>query len=208
MFTGLIEKTATVTSIDHHDDGGAHLSVALDIELQQGDSIALDGCCLTVDGCGDGRVSFALSHETQQRTTFTSLKRGQRLNVERPLRFGERLHGHLVTGHVDGVAEVVARQGSPTQGVTLSVAVPAGYDAQLLPKAAIALNGASLTIATVEKGAHGQVQSLSVCLIPETCRRTNLAVCMPRQLLNFESDVLGKYVTSSVAGWQRQTAGS
>ena len=203
MFTGLITGTTPVVALDRHADGSIHLSVApFGAQLHSGDSVALDGCCLTVTACEDKRVSFDLSYETLQRTTFATLKQGQLLNVELPLCLGDRVHGHLVSGHVDTVAEVLAVEGTPTHGLDLTVAVPCGYEAQLFPKASVTLNGVSLTIATVHKDSHGKPPAIKVCLIPETCQRTNLAALTPAQKVNFESDMLGKYISSSVAAWQ------
>ena len=200
LFTGLITGTTPVVALDHHTDGGWRLTVAaFGEQLQRGNSVALDGCCLTVAAGAAETISFDLSHATQQRTTFAVLKQGQLLNVELPLCLGERLHGHLVSGHVDAVAEVLALDGSPTCGLELTVAVPHGHEAQIFPQASVALNGVSLTIVAVHNDA--QAQAIKVCLIPETCQRTNLATLTPKQQVNFESDMLGKYVARSVATW-------
>lgn len=204
MFTGLITHTTPVVALERYADGGLRVAVAaFGEQLQRGDSVALDGCCLTVAACTAEKISFDLSYTTQQRTTFAALKQGQLLNVELPLCWGARLHGHLVSGHVDAVAEVVASAALPTAGLELTVAVPAGYEAQILSQASVALNGVSLTIAAVHNDARGKPQAIKVCLIPETCQRTNLAALQPTQQVNFESDMLGKYVTNSVANWQK-----
>ena len=198
LFTGLITSTTPVIALDHHTDGGLRLTVAaFGEQLRSGDSVALDGCCLTVAAYSAEKISFDLSHETQQRTTFATLKQRQLLNVELPLCLGDRLHGHLVSGHVDAVAEVLAIDGSPTRGLELTVAVPHGYEAQIVTQASVALNGVSLTIAAV----HNDALAIKVCLIPETCQRTNLAALTPKQQVNFESDMLGKYIARSVAHW-------
>lgn len=204
MFTGLITHTTPVVALERYADGGLRVAVAaFGEQLQRGDSVALDGCCLTVAACTAEKISFDLSYTTQQRTTFAALKQGQLLNVELPLCWGARLHGHLVSGHVDAVAEVVASAALPTAGLELTVTVPAGYEAQILSQASVALNGVSLTIAAVHNDAQGKPQAIKVCLIPETCQRTNLAALQPTQQVNFESDMLGKYVTNSVANWQK-----
>ena len=198
MFTGLITSTTPIIALDHHTDGGLRLTVAaFGEQLRRGDSVALDGCCLTVTAYSAEKISFDLSHETQQRTTFATLKQGQLLNVELPLCLGDQLHGHLVSGHIDAVAEVLAIDGSPTRGLELTVTVPHEQEAQIVTQASVALNGVSLTIAAVCNDA----QAIKVCLIPETCQRTNLAALTPKQQVNFESDMLGKYVTRSVAHW-------
>ena len=200
MFTGLITATTTVTAIEHHDNGGARLSVApCTPSLAVGNSIALDGCCLTVAACNDDQVTFDLSHETLQRTTFATLKPGRHLNVEQPLRFGAPLHGHLVSGHVDTTTAVIATHGATQRGRELTIAMPPGYDAQLFPQAAVTLNGVSLTITAVNN--HAQPPTFTVCLIPETCHRTNLGTITATQQVNFESDMLGKYITRHVAHW-------
>ena len=198
LFTGLITSTTPIIALDHHTDGGLRLTVAaFGEQLRRGDSVALDGCCLTVAAYSAEKISFDLSHETQQRTTFAILKQRQLLNVELPLCLGDRLHGHLVSGHIDAVAEVLAIDGSPTRGLELTVAVPHGQEAQIFTQASVALNGVSLTIAAV----YNDSQAIKVCLIPETCQRTNLAALKPKQQVNFESDMLGKYIARSVAHW-------
>ena len=202
MFTGLITNTTPIVALARHADGGTRLSVAaFGKQLRRGDSVALDGCCLTVVACEAEHVSFDLSHATQQHTTFATLKQEQLLNVELPLCWGDRLHGHLVSGHVDAVAEVLAVESTPAHGLDLTVAVPRGYETQIFPQAAVALNGVSLTIATVYHDAPGKAQAIKACLIPETCQRTNLAALVPRQRVNFESDMLGKHIARSVAAW-------
>lgn len=204
LFTGLITHTTPVIALERGAGRGLRLTVAaFGARLQRGDSVALDGCCLTVAACTAEKISFDLSYATQQRTTFATLKQGQLLNVELPLCWGTRLHGHLVSGHVDAVAEVVASAAMPTPGLELTVTVPAGSEAQILPQASVALNGVSLTIAAVHNDAQGKPQAMKVCLIPETCQRTNLATLQPTQPVNFESDMLGKYVTNSIANWQK-----
>lgn len=203
MFTGLITNTTTVVALDHHASGGTRLSVTpFGEQLHSGDSVALDGCCLTIMACEADKISFDLSHATLQRTTFVDLKQGQLLNVELPLCLGDCVHGHLVSGHVDAVTEVLALEGTPARGLDLTVAVPAGYEAQLFPQAAVALNGVSLTIAALHNDAHGKPTAIKVCLIPETCQRTNLAKLAPTQRVNFESDMLGKYIARSVTAWR------
>ncbi len=198
LFTGLITSTTPVIALDHHTDGGLRLTVAaFGEQLRSGDSVALDGCCLTVAAYSAEKISFDLSHETQQRTTFATLKQRQLLNVELTLCLGDRLHGHLVSGHIDAVAEVLAIDGSPTRGLELTVAAPHGQEAQIFTQASVALNGVSLTIAAV----YNDSQAIKVCLIPETCQRTNLAALKPKQQVNFESDMLGKYIARSVAHW-------
>lgn len=193
MFTGLITTTTPVVKLQRNPEGGMYLAVATFADdISVGDSVALDGCCLTVVACDKKTVAFDLSHATQARTTFVALQQGQLLNVEQALCFGARVHGHLVSGHVDAVAEVVAVQGTPARGLDLSIAIPQGYEAQVLAQASVALNGVSLTV--VELLDAGKV--FKVCLIPETCRRTNLASLTPPQRVNFESDVLAKYVAS------------
>ncbi len=207
MFTGLITHTTSVVDLVQCADGGVRLSVAAFGErLRDGDSVALDGCCLTVVACEAERVSFDLSHATRRCTTFATFARGQLLNVELPLCLGDRVHGHLVSGHVDAVAEVLGVDGTPARGLDLTLAVPEGYETQIFPRAAVALNGVSLTITTVQNDAsHGQ--AMTVCLIPATCQRTNLAALVPRQRVNFESDMVGKHVASNVAAWPRTGIG-
>ena len=193
MFTGLVSTTTSIVSLQRNTEGGMCLTVAsFADDLAVGDSVALDGCCLTVVACNKETVAFDLSCATQQRTTFATLEQGQLLNVEQALCLGARVHGHLVSGHVDAVAEVVAVQGTPVRGLEISLTVPQGYEAQVLPQGSVTLNGVSLTVTELLK----EKKVFKVCLIPETCRRTNLAVLTPSQRVNFESDMLGKYVVN------------
>ena len=198
MFTGLITHTTPVVALARRADEGTRLSVAaFGEQLHSGNSVALDGCCLTVVACDAETISFDLSDETLQRTTFAALQPEQLLNVELPLRLGDRLHGHLVSGHVDAVAEVLAVEGTPARGLDLTVSVPAGYEAQVFAKASVTLNGVSLTIAALHNATQTKPPAMTVCLIPETCQRTNLATLVPQQRVNFESDMLGKYITKA-----------
>ena len=199
MFTGLVTTTTSVIDLQCNSEGGMCLTVeAFADDVSVGDSVALDGCCLTVVSCDKKTVAFDLSHATQERTTFVSLRQGQLLNVEQSLCLGARVHGHLVSGHVDMVVEVVSVQGSPARGLDIGIVVPRGYESQVFAQASVVLNGVSLTVVELLDG--GRV--FTVCLIPETCRRTNLVDLVPQQRVNFESDMLGKYVVSWCAKHQ------
>jgi riboflavin synthase len=153
----------------------------------QGDSIAVDGCCLTVVGLGASRVTFDVLEETRRLTHFSRLQPGSTVNLERSLRFDGKVGGHFVTGHIDGLGriEVMERRGNDTY---LSVRAPAGCGRHLVPKGSIAIDGISLTVAQVDG------DSFAVWLIPHTLEVTNLRDCRAGDTVNLEFDLLGKYV--------------
>lgn len=190
MFTGLIETVGTVHGLDRSGPGAR-----LAIEVQwpsgelpaSGDSVAVDGACLTVlEPTTDG-FAADLSPETVDRTLLSRLSSGRRVNLERALRLGDRLGGHLVQGHVDAVTRIVAiqPQGSFSRW---RLSVPPEHTREITPKGSVAVHGVSLTIAAV--GADW----FDVALIPETLRATNLEDFRVGEPLHLETDVLAKYV--------------
>lgn len=199
MFTGCIEKTATVSKVVRKGTG-LTLTISSDIETQAGDSVAIDGCCLTVIEKDAGLVTFDVSAETRQKTHFDALKAGQQLNLERPLRLDAGLHGHLVSGHSDGVGEMVERgdSGRDDASEIMIVSLPVSSEPFIMEGGSIALNGVSLTVCGRETRTDEFL--LKVCLIPETLRRTNLGKLLPHQKLNFEIDMIGKYIHHILKG--------
>lgn len=199
MFTGCIEKTAHVFKVAPKG-AGLTLTISSNIEVQAGDSVAIDGCCLTVTRCNADLVTFDVSAETLQKTYFDVLKNGQKLNLERPLQLGAGLHGHLVSGHSDGTGEVMERgdSGQDDASEIMTVALPITCDLLVVEGGSIALNGVSLTVCSKEMRADELL--LKVCLIPETLRRTNLGQSLPRQKLNFEIDMISKYLHNMLKG--------
>ena len=191
MFTGIIEATGKIEALEKRDTGArlrVSLSSAPEIarDLKLGDSISCSGCCLTVAELSGGDFSADLSGETLQRTSLGKKKRGDILNLERPLAAGARLGGHFVQGHVDGVGRVAS---FTTEGETfwLSVEVPSGLRRYVVEKGSIAIDGISLTVAKVEWN------WFRVWIIPHTRKITNLQACRAGTHVNLEADILGKY---------------
>lgn len=195
MFTGIIEEVGVVLGIE---GGGAtrRLGLRASSTLEGsgiGASVAVNGVCLTVVARDAGGFVFDLGPETLARTALGQLGSGHRVNLERPLRFGDALGGHLVLGHVDGVGTVqdVTRVES-TARVRIGLS---GRDLEplLVAKGSVAVDGVSLTVAAVAPG------SFEVMLIPHTLAATTLGGIRPGQAVNIEADVIGKYVARSLA---------
>ncbi|HLI57401.1 MAG TPA: riboflavin synthase [Actinomycetota bacterium] len=192
MFTGIVEEVGRVLAREG-------LTVRIDCgfdDLGIGDSVAVSGTCLTVTALGPGWFAAELSEETLARTSLGDLVAGSPVNLERPVRAGGRLGGHVVQGHVDGTAEVTAidcRDGS----TEVWFRPPAELRRYLVEKGSVALDGISLTVARVG-GGSGE-HDVSVAVIPHTLRATNLGARSPGDRVNVEVDILAKYVESLVA---------
>jgi riboflavin synthase len=171
------------------------VSVPFGEVLGRGQSVAVDGVCLTVAGSGPGWFEAVLSPETLSRTTLGRRAVGDRVNLERSLRLGDRLGGHLVQGHVDGVGvvEAVAREGS---GSRVTVRFPPGLEDLIVHKGSIAVDGVSLTVA------RRFGDRFEVALIPETLLVTGLGACRPGTPVNLEVDMLGRFVVEYLKGRQ------
>ncbi|MBX3021659.1 MAG: riboflavin synthase [Bdellovibrionales bacterium] len=188
MFSGIVETTAVIQS---SQERAGVLQITLErpnnfTDIATGDSIAVDGVCLTVETFSPTALTFALGPETLRVTGLTpSGVKGRVVNLERSLRLGDRLHGHLVTGHVDVTAQVV---GSERQGetLTLTIALPAALKTLIWPKGSIAINGVSLTINAVT------ADIFQVGLIPETLKRTNLGALNVGAMVNLEADNMAR----------------
>jgi riboflavin synthase len=193
MFTGLVADLGTVTAVEGTPDG-VRLAVrtALAPELSEGDSVAVNGVCLTATAIADGHFSADVMHETLRRSSLAEVGEGTAVNLELPLRAHDRLGGHVVQGHVDGVGAVreVTEDGFAR---VVDIAAPPDLLRYVVEKGSIAVDGISLTVATVTDDAF------SVSLIPETLARTNLGAAAPGQPVNLEVDVLAKYVEKLVA---------
>jgi riboflavin synthase len=188
MFTGLIEATGVVESVEPIDTGRAmHVTTSLAGELSNGDSIAVSGVCLTVTGRTASGFSATVSPETLRVTTLGETPAGARVNLERPLKYDGRVGGHFVLGHVDGVGSVVSVV-LDGECYWLEVDVPASLSGYLIPKGSIAVDGVSLTIAALE-GARVRIQ-----IIPFTWTHTSLSALTSGDRVNVETDVIGKYV--------------
>jgi riboflavin synthase len=192
VFTGLVETTARVRRLEPDGDGvRLEVETPLAAELEQGDSIAVNGVCLTAIEPRDGSFKADVMAETLRRSSLGPLSEGDSVNLELPLRAGDRLGGHVVQGHVDGTGTVRATR---DEGFARLVTIDA--DPALLryvvEKGSIAVDGVSLTVADVDNS------SFTVSLIPETLERTTLGQAAPGRLVNLEVDVLAKYVEKLV----------
>ncbi len=199
MFTGLVEATAPVSEL-RECGPGKRLTVAAPPTFADaivGDSIAVNGCCLTVVDCQVGEpncgLAFEAGEETLSRTNLGELRGGSIVNLERSLRVGERLGGHFVTGHIDCVGTVRQRRDDGDWS-TFWFDIPADWRSHLASKGSIAIDGISLTIVDVDE------TGLSVAAIPHTLAETTLGTRIQGQRVNVETDVLAKYVQRSLRG--------
>jgi riboflavin synthase len=185
MFTGLVREVGTVASME---DGRLVVDAPVTAQgVQLGDSIAIDGVCLTVVACDDSSLSFDAVPETLARTALGTLDQGSRVNLEPALRAGDALGGHYVQGHVDGVGAV--RSVEPEgEGKRVRFDAPAELLKYIVEKGSIAVQGTSLTVAVVDE------TGFEVALIPHTLQETTLGELEPEQPVNLETDVLAKYV--------------
>lgn len=192
MFTGLVQALGRIAAIDL-SDGGARITVQapLAAELRLGDSIAVNGVCLSAAELGEGTFSADAMNETLRRTSLGDLAPNAEVNLELPLRAGDRLGGHVVQGHVDGVGRIRA---ATEEGFARRVQIEAPADVlrYVIEKGSIAVDGVSLTVAALDG------TSFTVSLIPETLQRTNLGQAGPGDTVNLEVDVLAKYVEKLV----------
>ncbi|MET0558796.1 MAG: riboflavin synthase [Solirubrobacterales bacterium] len=188
MFTGLIQDVGEVTALERDSDGARlRIETGLTPQIALGDSVAVDGCCLTATAIGDDYFETEAMNQTLDVTALSDLLRGDRVNLELAMQASDRFGGHIVQGHVDGVAEVldVVEDGFARR---VRVTLEAALLRYVIDKGSITLSGVSLTVA--ELGADW----LEVSLIPETLERTNLGGLEPGRKLNVETDVVAKYV--------------
>lgn len=189
MFTGIIEEVGVLQELRFLSEGATVTIAAKSIldGLKAGDSIAINGVCLTATRIATGSFSCDISAETLRRSSFKQAKYGTRVNLERALRVGDRLGGHFVLGHVDDVGSLIAKTASG-RGYEMSFDFPRELERYLVYKGSISVDGISLTIASLDKS------SFSVSVIPLTYQETNLSQLMIGAPVNLEVDVLGKYV--------------
>jgi riboflavin synthase len=194
MFTGLIEDVGRVVAA-HPTEDGTQLKIAAPRtarQVRRGESVAVNGCCLTLTSRRDDRLNFDLLEETIARTNLKALLPNKRVNLERALRANGRVGGHFVQGHVDCVSRILAfdRKGADFR---LEVELPKAFARYVASKSSIAINGISLTIADVLP------KSFVAWIIPYTKRHTNLHQAHLGDLINLEFDILAKYVERMVA---------
>jgi riboflavin synthase len=189
MFTGLVEALGEVAAVLDEPPGKRLAIVAPTIaaDAAVGDSIAINGCCLTVTETAGPRLTFQAGPETLQRTNLGRLEAGSQVNLERSLRLGDRLGGHLVTGHIDAVGWLESRQ-DDREWSTCWFRFPPALAAQMACKGSIAVDGVSLTLVDVE------AQRFSVMLVPHTLTVTTLGRLRPGDPVNLETDLIAKYV--------------
>lgn len=188
MFTGIVEAMGEVVRVEPTPDGSRIWIRCPSIDdAEIGGSVALDGVCLTVTAHRDGATSFDVSPETLDRTTLGGRRAGDGVNVERPLRVGAELGGHMVQGHVDGVGTVDAVT-RDADGVRVAVRVPGALSRYVVEKGSVTLDGVSLTVTEIEG------DRLAVALIPHTLEVTTFGGKARGDRVNVEVDVLAKYV--------------
>src|SRR5271156_4086467 len=194
MFTGITEHAGRIESLECGQDGGRLRigfwgAAQIAAEMKAGDSISVNGCCLTVVEFGAQHFSADLSGETLRRTSFGEKKSGDLVNLERPLAVGARLGGHFVQGHVDGTCRV-ARLAPEGDNWWLSVRVPEDLRRYVAEKASLAIDGISLTVARWQDGVA------DIAVIPFTYAHTSVRAMAPGAAVNLEVDILAKYVES------------
>lgn len=195
MFTGIVGEMGTIEAISA-TPGGARLRLAAPAtapECAVGDSVAIDGCCLTAVEVDDGALEFDAVAETLRRTTLGDLRAGDRVNVEAAMRMGDRLGGHWVQGHVDGVGQVTA-VAPDGDGVRVTFSAPEAVARYTIEKGSVCVAGVSLTVAAYDD------DGFTVALIPHTRAVTTLGALEPGTRVNLEADLVGKYVERLVGG--------
>ena len=202
MFTGIVEELGRVRAVIAQE-GGVRIEIDAATVLDDavlGGSIAVNGCCLTVVELGSGWWAADAIIETIDRTTIGTLSVGDPVNLERPLRLADRLGGHVVQGHVDGIGVVGARDGLADGSTRLRIEVPGDLTRYMVEKGSITVDGASLTVAEVSD------DGFAVALIPHTLAVTTLGVRHPGDTVNLEVDVLAKYVERLLTGKRESDA--
>lgn len=187
MFTGIVDGVGTIESVKNTDAGRELRVRSPYTDLKEGESIALSGVCLTVRAFGDGWFDVAAVTTSLGRTTIGGWREGTRVNLERALRFGDRLGGHLVQGHVDCTMPVISTE-EDGDALLVNLDVPPVYESLIVLHGSIAVDGVSLTVNRVHPG------GLQLSLIEYTLRHTTLGDLRPGQLVNVETDMIGKHV--------------
>ena len=188
MFTGIIDELGEVAAVESSPDGARlRIRAELAAELGEGDSVAVDGACLTATSVSGDTFDADVMHQTLELTTLGGLEPGSRVNLELPLRASDRLGGHVVQGHVDGTGPV-AEISDDGFAKRLRIELPEELLPYVVEHGSIAIQGISLTIAALTADA------VEVSLIPETLERTTLGAAQPGERLNVECDVLARYV--------------
>lgn len=195
MFSGLVESKTRVVQLLSEQGGGILLTLERPTEFSDlaiGDSIATQGCCLTIIDLGTSHMAFQAGEETLSKTTLGSLRVGNEVNCERALALGERVGGHLVTGHVDGRGRLRSRSDHADWSDMVFEAEPQQI-CQMASKGSIAVDGVSLTLVEVTR------ETFSIALIPHTLKHTTLGTLVEGDAVNLETDLLAKYVQQQLS---------
>jgi riboflavin synthase len=194
IFTGIVSELGEVEAIESGADGARiRIKAGLASELDPGDSVAVNGACLTARAAGDGSFEAEVMKQTLGLTTLGSLEPAARVNLELPLRAQDRIGGHVVQGHVDGTGTVVSIEADGFAR-RLRIELPEDLLGYVVERGSIAIEGVSLTIAALDAGA------VEISLIPETLERTTLGKLEPGDRVNIECDVMARYVRRAVGG--------
>jgi riboflavin synthase len=195
MFTGIIEEMGVVKAAGKTLQGSSVTVLAKIVlaGLKLGDSVTVNGVCLTVVGCNDMEMKADISPETMKVTTLGSLKAGDPVNLERAMRLGDRLGGHLVTGHVDGIGTIRARA-QDADAYQIMIEAPRDVLRYCVPKGSIAVDGISLTVNEVTD------RGFRVTVIPHTAKVTTLGIKRVGDAVNLETDLIGRYVERLLSG--------
>lgn len=192
MFTGIIEGIGKVIKIEKKTSNRSAVKMTVDLGkhakgLKIGQSVALNGVCLTVTGISNSKCNFEMIEETTKKTDLGNLKEGGVINIERSLKVGDRMEGHFVLGHVDGVGIIKKIERKPKE-IKIWFEIPKNLAKFVVQKGSIAIDGISLTVVDVQKNLA------SVCLIPHTVDVTNFHTRKIGDKVNIETDILGKYI--------------
>jgi riboflavin synthase len=202
VFTGIVEELGEVVELEEFQ-GTARLTVRgplVTAAASAGDSIAINGVCLTVTDSSDGTFSADVMSETLTRSSLGGLGRGSPVNLERPMRLDDRLGGHIVQGHVDGTGTILDRR----PGDVVRISVPPQLSRYVVEKGSIAIDGISLTISALGSGPDPDAHWIEVSLIPETLARTTMGGKQPGETVNLEVDMIAKYVERLLGAERRQ----
>jgi len=201
MFTGIIEGLGTITTVKSMGPAKRFI-IDADFILDKtriGDSIAVNGVCLTVVGISEKRFEVDLSPETLSKTTFGRVTTGERINIERALKLSDRIDGHLVSGHIDGRGIIKQRE-ALGNSIRITVAVPEALLRYMIPKGSVAVDGISLTINRCGEN------SFDVSIIPHTAKLTTIGFKKNGDSINIETDMIGKYIEQFMMGKTDRTA--
>ena len=200
MFTGIIEDKGRVLKVEYRGQE-KRLTIGMPphlTEVQLGDSININGVCLTVARKGQQSIEFDLSKETLQRSALGELKQGDEVNLERALRLSDRLGGHIVNGHIDGIGVIIEKK-KERDFLQLTIRIPESVSKYVVQKGSIAIDGISLTVNEYQGG------EIRLTLIPYTIEKTTLVDKKVGDRLNVEADILGKYVEKLLARGDKKT---